>query len=165
MVRFKAFSGEVTTMAIETILLAVGPSDADRADHLAEATADVAGPTGATIVLLHVFTPEEYERTLTNLGFDRGADEVDPDNVANRHATIRDISEVFDDAGLDYEVRGAVGDHGESIVVVATDIGADRIVVGGRQRSPAGKAVFGSTAQEVLLSAPCPVTFVRVDEE
>jgi nucleotide-binding universal stress UspA family protein len=25
--------------------------------------------------------------------------------------------------------------------------------------------VFGSTAQKVMLSAPCPVTFVRADTE
>ncbi|MDX1746824.1 MAG: universal stress protein, partial [Halobacteriales archaeon] len=59
--------------------------------------------------------------------------------------------------------RGAVGERGETVVEIATEVGADRIVIGGRSRSPTGKAVFGSTAQEILLSAPCPVTFVRGD--
>jgi nucleotide-binding universal stress UspA family protein len=44
---------------------------------------------------------------------------------------------------------------------VARDVDADMVVTGGRKRSPAGKAVFGSTAQKVLMNAPCPVTFVR----
>ena len=55
----------------------------------------------------------------------------------------------------------AVGPHGESIVDAAGDIDAGMVFVGGRKRSPTGKAVFGSTAQEVLLNAPAPVTFVR----
>jgi nucleotide-binding universal stress UspA family protein len=52
---------------------------------------------------------------------------------------------------------------GEAIVSLASDADTDLAVVGGRRRSPTGKAVFGSTAQTVLLSAPCPVTFVRSD--
>ncbi|MFB6271186.1 MAG: universal stress protein, partial [Halobacterium sp.] len=43
-------------MAIENVLLAVGPSDDERIDPLAETTTDIAGPTGATVTLAHVFT-------------------------------------------------------------------------------------------------------------
>ena len=150
-------------MAIETILLAVGPGDADRLDRLAEETIDVAGPTGARVVLGHVFTREEYESALDNLDFDITTDEVSADDVATRHSTVRELVAHLDEAGVDYEIRGRVGEHGEAIVDLARDVDADRVVVGGRRRSPAGKAVFGSVAQEVMLSAPCPVTFVRSD--
>ncbi|UTF53956.1 universal stress protein [Natronosalvus rutilus] len=148
-------------MTLETILLAVGPGDAERTDALAEAVIEVAAPAESTVVLAHVFTDDEYEKVLDQLSFDPEVEEVDPNEVAGRHATIRDLRNPLDDAGVNYEVRGSVGDHGKAIVDLATDVNADRVVVGGRKRSPTGKAVFGSTAQEVLLSAPCPVTFVR----
>ncbi|WP_254765790.1 universal stress protein [Salinilacihabitans rarus] len=150
-------------MTLETILLAVGPGDADRADELAATVVEVARPAAATVVLGHVFTREEYDQVLDRLDFDPDG-EVDPDDVATRHATIRDIRAVLEEHGVDYEVRGAVGDHGTTIVDLAESVGAERVVVGGRRRSPTGKAVFGSTAQEVLLSAPCPVTFVRGED-
>ncbi|RYJ12782.1 universal stress protein [Halogeometricum borinquense] len=150
-------------MAIESILLAVGPGDADRLERLADETIDVAGPTGARVVLAHVFTREEYNSALDNLDFDTTADEVSADDVAMRHSTIRELVDTLDEAGVEYDIRGRVGDHGESIVRLANDVDADRVLVGGRKRSPAGKAVFGSVAQEVMLSAPCPVTFVRAD--
>ena len=41
----------------------------------------------------------------------------------------------------------------------------DRLaVVGIHRRSPVGKALLGSTAQRVLLDAPCPVLAVRAAE-
>ncbi|WP_458185200.1 universal stress protein [Haladaptatus sp. NG-WS-4] len=149
-------------MAIETILLAVGPGDADRTDRLASAVADVAGPTGATVVLAHVFTNEEFDDVIERLDYDPSG-KPNPDEVAARHATIRSLANSLDDDGVGYAIRGAVGDHGETIVELAKDVTADSVFVGGRKRSPTGKAVFGSTAQEVMLSAPCPVTFVRDD--
>lgn len=152
-------------MAIDTILLAVGTGDTDRLERLAAETIDVAGPTGAEVVLLHVFTKEEYENTLDKLEFDTEASEVGPDDAARRHSSTRQLAKAFDEADLDVTIRGAVGDRGEQIVKVAGDVGADRVLVGGRKRSPTGKAVFGSTAQEVMLSSPCPVTFVRADSK
>jgi thioredoxin reductase (NADPH) len=37
----------------------------------------------------------------------------------------------------------------------------DVAVVGGTKRSPAGKAMFGDHAQQVLLNAPVPVVYVK----
>ncbi|WP_276271791.1 universal stress protein [Haloarcula litorea] len=147
-------------MALEKILLAVGPNDKDRIDELAEAVTDVAGPTGAEVVIAHVFTDEEYDNVVDRLEFE-SASETTPDEVADRHTTIRELEDRLSDAGVEYSVRGAVGNHGDQIVNLAKDVNADMVFVGGRKRSPTGKAVFGSTAQEVMLNAPCPVTFVR----
>ncbi|GCF12484.1 universal stress protein UspA [Haloarcula mannanilytica] len=150
-------------MALETVLLAVGPNDADRIDELADAVLDIAGPAGATVVVAHVFTDDQYDGVVDRLEFE-STGEADPDEVADRHTTVRELISRFKDAGLETEARGAVGNHGEQIVDLAETTAADLIVVGGRKRSPTGKAVFGSTAQEVMLNAPCPVTFVRGEE-
>jgi nucleotide-binding universal stress UspA family protein len=149
-------------MALNTVLLAVGPNDADRIDQLARTVTDIAGPAGADVVIAHVFTDEEYETVVDRLKFD-SVSEADPDEVADRHTTVRELQKQLKEAGVSTSVRGAVGEHGEEIVDLAKESAADLVVVGGRKRSPTGKAVFGSTAQEVMLSAPCPVTFVRGD--
>ncbi|MFB6224434.1 MAG: universal stress protein [Haloarcula sp.] len=150
-------------MALETVLLAVGPNDADRIDELAEAVIDIAGPAGATVVVAHVFTDDQYEGVVDRLEFESTSD-ASPDEVADRHTTVRELISRFDDAGLSTQARGAVGNHGGQIVDLAETTDSDLVVVGGRKRSPTGKAVFGSTAQEVMLNAPCPVTFVRGEE-
>lgn len=150
-------------MTIETILLAVGPNDEQRADALSDAIIEVAEPTGATVILAHVFESDEFDRNRERLARGEEPEALTADQVARRHSTVRTIESRLRDAGIDVEVRGAVGERGPTIVELAEDVGADRVVVGGRDRSPAGKAVFGSTAQEVLLSAPCPVTLVRAN--
>jgi len=156
------FASHGRTMTLDRLLVAVGPGDDDRVDTLARTTTDIAGPAGAAVTLAHVFTEQEYEDARDRLGGEPG-DEVTPDAVARRHATIRALGDALDDAGIDHDVAGRVGKHGEAIVSLASDADTDLAVVGGRRRSPTGKAVFGSTAQTVLLSAPCPVTFVRSD--
>ena len=148
-------------MAIETILLAVGSNDERRIEALVDAVAEVAGPTGASVVLAHVFDEEEFDAVSDELKDRPDEDRLEPDQVASRLTTIQDFLDAFEDAGIEPEVRGAVGERGSTVVSLAQRHGADRVIIGGRRRSPAGKAVFGSTAQEILLNAPCPVTFVR----
>jgi nucleotide-binding universal stress UspA family protein len=152
-----------TAMSLDTILLAVGPSDADRYERLGEEAIDVGKPAGARVVLAHVFTEDEYDTVLDRLEIDPSAEEATPGGAARRHTTTRELGKMLDDAGMEYEFRGGVGEHGEEIVRIATDVDADLVIVGGRKRSPTGKAVFGSTAQHVMLEAPCPVCFVRSD--
>ena len=145
-------------MAIETIMLTVGRSNEDRVDRLTETAIELSEATGARVVIGHAFeTQSDVDEVRNRLDMVEGS----ATDVANRMDTVRRASKALRAAGVDFEVNAVVGDPGEAIADLAEEIGADRILVGGRKRSPAGKAVFGSTAQRILLSAPCPVTFVR----
>ena len=50
---------------------------------------------------------------------------------------------------------------GENLVGYAEREGVDAIFIGVRKASKVGKLLFGSTAQYVILSAPCPVISVK----
>jgi len=51
-------------------------------------------------------------------------------------------------------------DRGEDLVQFAVDRAIDMIVIGIVKKSRVGKLFFGSTAQHVILKAPCPVLTV-----
>jgi nucleotide-binding universal stress UspA family protein len=50
---------------------------------------------------------------------------------------------------------------GEDIVKFAKDNDVNLVVVGVKRRSKVGKILLGSTAQYVILEAPCPVLSVK----
>lgn len=52
-------------------------------------------------------------------------------------------------------------DPGEDLVRLAKEQKVGEIVMGVKRRSKVGKLVFGSTAQYVILNAPCPVVTVK----
>ena len=82
---------------------------------------------------------------------------VDDEQLAGLRAKLAD-------SGVDHEVvhtmRGR--DASEEILAVAEERRAQLVVIGLRRRSPVGKLLLGSTAQRVLLDAPCPVLAVKV---
>ena len=67
-------------------------------------------------------------------------------------------------AALDmtHDVRQAIGpDVAQEILRVVTDTDAAVVVIGLRHRTPVGKMIMGSVAQQVLLDAPCAVLAVK----
>lgn len=52
---------------------------------------------------------------------------------------------------------GRVGEPGEEILSLAENVDARYLVIGGRKRTPAGKAIFGSVTQRVILDSERPV--------
>jgi len=81
-------------------------------------------------------------------------------------ATEEDIDALdgqLDAAGVEHEIRRPTeaSAPAETILRVAAETGADLIVIGLRRRSPVGKVLTGSTAQQVLLDANCPVLAVK----
>lgn len=61
------------------------------------------------------------------------------------------------------QTRVLVGDPATEVVEYASSVDARYVVVGGRNRSPTGKALFGSVTQQVLFDSPVPVLSVAVE--
>lgn len=83
-------------------------------------------------------------------------DTDDPKRIAEANAE-RIASEVVEN----FTAVGLVGYPGQEVLSYAEKTDARYIVIGGRRRSPVGKALFGSVAQEVVLGAERPVVSVR----
>lgn len=82
--------------------------------------------------------------------------------LAARNNSIRAARERFERADINCRAYGATTADSDAgaICQAIEDLSADRVYMFGRRRSPAGKAVFGSTLQDVILNSPVPVVVV-----
>lgn len=76
------------------------------------------------------------------------------------------IRKELTEAGLQHEVLQPTtgGTAADEILRVVAEHDADLLVIGMRRRSPVGKLFMGSTAQQVLLDAPCAVLAVKAPQ-
>lgn len=97
------------------------------------------------VVLTHVLTDEE---------------ETAPKEMQRpeRASVVKEARNTLEDEGFSVTVRSAHAPPAEGISDLADKIDADHIILGGRKRSPAGKALFGSVTQSVILNTDRPVT-------
>ena len=92
-----------------------------------------------------------------------GGRKVPRQDFINTERDLRRAQRLFDNEKTYCEpkllVRGL--SPGEDLVQFAGENKVDEIVIGIKKRSKAGKLLFGSTAQYVILHASCPVVTVR----
>lgn len=151
-------------MGIDTVVLAVR-EDTEPTDQLATTTRDIAGASRAEVILANVYERDDYDLTKEQLNYSRDA-EVTPDVIAERHSNVQEITDTLSKDNITIRTRGRLTEdasEGQRFVEFAEEVDADLLVISERSRTPTGKALFNSTAQEVLLNAPCPVTFVRAE--
>jgi nucleotide-binding universal stress UspA family protein len=140
-----------------TILAAVdGEHDED---PVVQTAYDLATAYGDRLVVLHVMDNEEFA--------DR--QESTPEYyLENAEETARNVGRRVTRGSLggigSTEFHGEVGPVAETVIDVAWDLDARYLVIGGRQRSPVGKALFGSIAQTILTDAGRPVVSVVTQE-
>lgn len=73
-----------------------------------------------------------------------------PDTVATVAGRLRE-------AGIETTVHETRGVPTDAILEIVEATGTDAVAIGCRRRTPVGKVVFGSVAQEVIRRADCPV--------
>jgi nucleotide-binding universal stress UspA family protein len=89
--------------------------------------------------------------------------ELQRDAVQKAEQNMDHVRREFTTMGLACDTHVVIStlSAGEDIVQFAEQNSIDLIVIGVRRRSKVGKFVFGSNAQLIILSAPCPVLTVK----
>jgi nucleotide-binding universal stress UspA family protein len=129
-------------------LLVALDDDLSQAQAQIEAIEDmVETAEGAEAFLLHVF-------------------DDNPEGASvNQVEAVRETKDRLEAAGVTVELLESSGDPAEETLKHAEQYDVDQICVGGRKRSPAGKALFGSVTQDVILGTDRPVLVCGSTEE
>ncbi len=139
-----------------------------------EATKDLVAEAGklakgidAELMLLHVTTEEEFQDRRSTLENVAGLDaEYNVDNARSgaQQFAQKIGKEVLDD-DIEFSAIGRIGNPQDTILQTANNNDVDHIFIHGKQRSPTGKAVFGDTAQAIILNFDGPVTVTTSKDE
>jgi nucleotide-binding universal stress UspA family protein len=96
----------------------------------------------------------------------RAGDKDEAQETAEYRQELSNVEKGLRNRGVRVTVRELVrpGSAAESLVGFAEDEAVDLMVIGLRARSPVGKVVLGSDAQDILLGAGCPVLAVKAGD-
>jgi len=89
--------------------------------------------------------------------------ELQKDDIEKAESRLDNLKLDFDFDKTPCETHTSVSFQtpAEDLVLFAKKNAIDCIFIGVRKRSKVGKMIFGSTAQQVILEAPCPVVTVK----
>lgn len=159
-------------------------------DRVVEIAADLAEEYDEELIVVHVIPEnifEEQRKSSVESTSDLGltfAPEIRYQKLGNQNGTRGGSDEQYsleqarDDAANVAEkvtretiggvenasYRGLVGDVTQKILSLAAEEDPRYLVVGGRKRTPVGKAIFGSVTQSILLEADRPVVTAMSEE-
>lgn len=140
------------------ILAAVGEHHSNV--PIIETAQDLATAYGDDLRVVHVIpdadTGSHFQRLRRRAPFGDDEFEVSPDQA--RAVVEQMIETAVDDPDPERTSPvGRVGEPGDEILGLADEVDARYIVIGGRKRTPAGKVLFGSITQRIILDTDRPV--------
>lgn len=139
-------------MHIRMVIVAA-VDQSDRATLVAEEAESLAEGFDDTVHIVHALKRSEFlDSGLASSRTDRP---VDAEEI--RKAAAETAEDAAGNLNISYESVGLIGNPADEVVKYADEQDTRYIVVSPRKRSRAGKALFGSTAQSILLNTTCPV--------
>jgi len=89
--------------------------------------------------------------------------EKDQGLISETEAGLETAKTHFDKKNIPCEIHLLIRgiDPGDDLVNFAKETQADEIIIGVKNRTKVGKLLLGSTAQAVVLNAPCPVVTMK----
>jgi nucleotide-binding universal stress UspA family protein len=120
----------------------------NQAENLLELALKRAQRFNATVLIVTIM-PEGMEKDQalineTEAGLETAKTHFDKKNIpCETHLLIRGI------------------DPGDDLINFAKETQADEVIIGVKNRTKVGKLLLGSTAQAVVLNAPCPVVTMK----
>lgn len=128
----------------------------DNADQILLAGAELVDNLNEELHVIHV---REYSELRKDVNSDT---KLDQRTIQQQiQDTVTRIATPFIDEFISV---GLIGEPASEIISYADSNDATYIITGRKNQSPVGKAVFGSTTQQILLNGSCSVITILIDE-
>lgn len=133
------------------------------AEHALRTAVELAKVHGSELALVHVSElPANLPLdTLVTPASGAGTVRVDEYMTRGARRQLDAITEPLRRAGFAASAVAVTGDVAERILALATEVGADALVVGTHGRQGLAHMLLGSVAEKLVRAAPVPVVCVR----
>lgn len=137
-------------------VLAAVDGNEDRVAKQLDALREMPGREELAVTVLHVHEEIDVPADEAGRSVIESINE-DIDSLQGVPDAVYRAAEELESLGIEADVATMRGDPVPTILDAAADVGADAILVAARDRSPVGKAMFGSVTQGVILDSDIPV--------
>jgi universal stress protein A len=143
--------------------LLVAHDFSDCAARALRTAVELARVHGAELALAHVseLPPNLPPDTMVTPADAPGPLRVDDYTMRGARQQLEAIAEPLRREGIAVRTLAATGEIGEQILALATEIGADALVVGTHGRKGLSHLLLGSVAEKIVRGATVPVVCVR----
>ncbi|MDL5363829.1 universal stress protein [Halalkalicoccus sp. NIPERK01] len=135
------------------MIVAAAVDGSSDSKHLVAEAAELADALRRELHVVHVMEKSDMKQ---------GTGDVEGPDTRSIKQQAEDLAaDTASEISANFTPIGLIGKPAREIVTYTENHDIDYLIIGGKQQSPVGKAVFGSTTQQILLNTDCNVITVN----